>query len=53
MTERVSCTSTEERDRLIAEGYVITAIVNAPSSNGATTYILERGSDWSEKLGSK
>lgn len=52
LVEKITCTSDEERVRFEEEGYVVVSVGYFPE-NGKPFYTMERGSDWSQKLGSK
>lgn len=52
MVEKVTCTLDAERVRLEEEGYVVASVGYFPE-NGKPFYMMERGSDWSQKLGSQ
>lgn len=52
LVEKVTCTSDDERVRFEKEGYVVVSVGYFPE-NGKPIYTMERGSDWSQKLGSK
>lgn len=52
MVEKITCTSDEERIRFEEEGYVVVSVGYFPES-GNPIYTMERGSDWSEKMGRK
>lgn len=52
MVEKALCSSSKERDRFLDDGYAIVAVAKF-LPDGETTFFLEKGSDWSRKLGSK
>lgn len=52
MVEKVFTSSAYEVDRLKKEGYVVVAMAHF-LPDGAFTYTLERGSEWSRLLGSR
>ena len=49
MVEKVLTNSEEEKDRLLKDGYVVTATAYF-EENQAPTYTLEKGSEWGEKF---
>lgn len=51
MADRVTVNSKEEADQLVKEGYAIVSIAHFVNGDQAS-YTLEKGSDWSRKLGS-
>lgn len=52
LVEKVTCASDEERVHFEEEGYAVVSVGYFPE-NGKPFYMMERGSDWSQKLGSK
>lgn len=52
IVQRFFCSSDEEKDRLVKDGYAIVALSHFPP-DGTIVFCLEKGSEWSRMLGSK
>lgn len=52
MVKKAFCSSVEERDRLVKDGYAVVAVAQF-LPDGKFSYHIEKGSKWSRMLGSK